>query len=260
VIRLRSRNGRLVNRGGLLVPSCNECPPCVFLPPDLCPDNPTPFGLRQSGVLQIDKTFTWGSSPQTESVSINPQFRVNYKELPTIRVDLELDVIEYDIDVSSANSVFGRLSLFHANPTQQIIELENTAVSLPIGATVDTFAGRNIQRQFANPALFNRVEYNPLTLSIEIQVISVSETVPGEGTATIEIYYSDWVQTSPPEPRVYERNTPIITTEDIDFDCDSQFSLFVGIDGIVSRSTNPLYTNIDPTIKANLDYNVRVDY
>jgi hypothetical protein len=251
VIRLRSRNGRLVNRSGLLVPSCNECPPCV--PPDPCPPgNLIQYNINDAGNVAIDfQPVAWPGSTVSDSNLAERFFRVNFIALPVVRGSLRLNVTEYDVSVSASNTLNGvtRLLIGTALSSPQLV------LELPL-PTINTFARR---RAIRSGATITRELYNPLLFEFEIEILSATETSPGEGSATIEVKTYLWDAGSGGNPNEFLLQSPTVTSIGISYTCDTRFHFQAAITAAGSRALSP-YDNILPVIIGDVDWSVETVY
>lgn len=252
---LRTRNNRLVTRGGKLVPGCNECPPCVFVPRDPCDESEIQFGINDSGTLSIDRTVTWGASQQFFEESIGKPFRVHYPSLPTIRFRVELDIIDITSSVSGTNSMFGQMLLNHTPFT------EPANLARPGVGADSRFAGLNIIKNVNGSPTDQSISYIPNILESEISVISVFPTSATSGTATIERKIWGFATTQFGPHVIVERTGPTITTVELSYSCDSWLVFRAVLRGGVIRALGiGVPPTIEPYLRADLHWEVEVSY
>ena len=257
---LRFRNGRLVHRNGLLVPGCNACPPCIFIPPDPCDESEIQFGINDAGTLAINETIVWPSSDPGAVVIITENiarpFRVYYPALPTIRLRVEIDIIDISTSVSGANSMFGQMLLSHSPFTEPNQLARNDGG--PLGGA---FSGQLITKNFNGSPVDRSTTYIPDILEAEISVISVTPASATTGTATIERKIWGFTQTSPDPHRVLERNGPTTTEIEINYSCETNFSFSAGLRAAATRALGAgIPPTIEPYLRGDLHWEVEVTY
>ena len=251
---LRFRNGRLVHRNGLLVPSCNECPPCVFVPPDPCPDSIVDFNINESGTLSIDKTYSWPfalGSVVTDEVVFERTFRLDFGNSPTVRFDLEFIVTEWLTKISLDNRISARFRFFRISPTRLNLKtFSGGIVNDSFSAFRATRTGGGVQQTKMLPQKMQ---------GLDLETVAVTPTDLQTGNVTFQSASTSFVFDAVESE--FNANPPVKANQSFGYNCFTTFVVQVAIDVRLAQAiTANGFENDEPVIKASLPYTISTIY
>ena len=265
--KLRTRNGYLVHRNGLVVPSCNECPiidPCC----NFEGLGPTVFlggndKIQGSINANWSGTFPFSTGTFISDISISThRVRVAWRQQPKIRVKL-------DMDIATIVDVISRGNRFYVGCKVEFREHWNNFsadAELLTGGFVDTFTPTfgivPVWQRRSNPGYPPIPTIGATSIPTDMMLdFQISNVVTGSPFDTADLdRYSIGIDASTTSSSEYLR-TETKTTTNVNIDCYSEFRVIFRCGGVSTTSPDP-WNNMerDYEVDGSVAYEIEAIY